>query len=194
MNIEKIVKVFGKSAPIILGVLTMAVLIIVLLLSSTYATDVLAQGKKDTTQTDSTKKTDPAKPDAQTKPPEPKPAQTIDDSGNSGFVICGNKADEPCNISHLFRAFIIIINYLITMAGLVAILVMVIAGVQITTSQGEERLRQAKQRMSGAVIGLVLVAIAFVAINSILAGSLNIGIKNGATILTNPKEYINQTN
>ncbi len=194
MNIEKVIKFFGKSAPVILGVLIMAVLVVVLLLSSTYSTEVLAQGKKDTTQTDTTKKTDTTQKDTQTKPAEPKPTQTIDDSGNSGFVICGNKADEPCNISHLFRAFIIIINYLITMAGLVAILVMVIAGVQITTSQGEERLRQAKQRMSGAVIGLILVAIAFVGINSILAGSLNIGIKNGALILSNPKEYINQTN
>ncbi len=112
--------------------------------------------------------------------------------GTQGFVFCGNTADEPCNVTHLFRTMIIIINYLITMVGFVAVLFIVIAGVQMVISQGQEQLKAAKQRLSGAIIGMVLVALSFVLINSLLAGSLNIGIRQGGLILTNPKEYINQ--
>lgn len=119
--------------------------------------------------------------------------ETVDESGKSGFVICGNTVDTPCNVAHLFRAFIIIINYLITMAGFVAVLFIVIAGVQMTASQGQEGHKQAIQKLSGAIIGLVLVALAFVLVNSLVAGSLNLGIKQGALILSSPKEYINES-
>lgn len=119
--------------------------------------------------------------------------ENVNESGSSGFVICGNTVDTPCNVAHLFRAFIIIINYLITMAGFVAVFFIVIAGVQMTASQGQEMHKQAIQRLSGAIIGLVLVALAFVLVNSLLAGSLNLGIRQGAIILTSPKEYINQS-
>lgn len=78
------------------------------------------------------------------------------------------------------------------MVGFVAVLFIVIAGVQMVISQGQEQLKAAKQRLSGAIIGMVLVALSFVLINSLLAGSLNIGIRQGGLILTNPKEYINQ--
>ncbi len=126
--------------------------------------------------------------------------EEIDESGGSGFVFCGNTVDTPCNITHLFRTMIVIINYLISMVGLIAILFIVIAGVQMIISQGaipgkagdETQLTAAKKRLGGAVTGIVLVAIAFVLVNSLLAGSLRLGILNGAQILTNPKAYINQ--
>ena len=78
------------------------------------------------------------------------------------------------------------------MAGFVAVLFIVIAGVQMTMSQGQELHKQAIQRLSGAIIGLVLVAVAFVLVNSLLEGSLNLGIKQGGLILSNPRDYINQ--
>ena len=149
-----------KFGPLLLVGFALSVLLLAFFFSTTYSNEVLAQ------------------------------SSSIDETGASGFVICGNEVDNPCNISHLFRAFIIIINYLITMAGLVAILIIVLAGVQMTMSRGEEWLRQAKSRMTGAVAGLVLVAAAFVLINSMLSGSLNLGVRDGAKILTNPKEYI----
>ncbi|QQS22855.1 hypothetical protein IPM19_04500 [bacterium] len=121
--------------------------------------------------------------------------EDVDESGRSGFVICGNTVDTPCNVTHLFRAMVIIINYLITMAGLVAVLFIIISGVQIIISQfnggDQSKLTAAKRKLGGAVGGLVLVAIAFVLVNSLLAGSLNIGIRNGGLILSNPREYIN---
>ncbi len=118
-------------------------------------------------------------------------AQT-DTSGRSGFVICGNKVNEPCRIDHLFLSLMIIINYLISVVGLVAILFIIIAGVQMTASRGQEMLTSAKKRLSGAIFGLVLVILAWVIVNSLFAGSLSIGIRDGATILTNPRAYINK--
>jgi hypothetical protein len=107
-----------------------------------------------------------------------------------GFVICGNEATNPCTIGHLFAAFVVIINYLITMAGLVAVLALVFAGFNMIYSQGQEQLKAAKSRFSGAVIGLVLVFAAYVLINSLFTGSLSIGVCDGKSILTSPLEYI----
>lgn len=107
-----------------------------------------------------------------------------------GFVPCGNEATNPCTVGHLFSAFIVIINYLIAMAGFIAVVAIVVAGLQMVYSQGQEGLKEAKGRLSGAVIGLVLVAAAFIGINAIFAGSLSVGVKEGGSVLTSPLEYI----
>ncbi len=109
---------------------------------------------------------------------------------DGGFVICGNKADDPCQIGDLFAVFVIIINYLITMAGFVAVLAIVYAGFMMVYSQGQEQLKAAKGRLTGAIIGLVLVAAAFILINSIFSGTFSVGVCNGNSILTSPLEYI----
>ncbi len=154
-----------KYSPLLLGVATVIILVGALIVSSTYSVQVLAQTKTPS--------------DQMTQQP-----------GGSGFVICGNQADNPCTIGHLFIAIVMIINYLISVAGLVALLFIVIAGVQMTMSRGEEWHTAAKKRLGGAVGGLVLVALAFVLVNSLFTGSLNLGIRDGALILTNPKAYI----
>lgn len=122
-------------------------------------------------------------------------AQTAPVSGDAGgFVFCGNSADDPCTIQDLFTAFVIIINYLITMAGFIAVLAIVYAGFMMIYSQGQEQLKAAKGRLTGAVIGLVLVAAAFVLINSLFSGRFSIGVCDGNSILTSPLEYIQSTN
>lgn len=110
---------------------------------------------------------------------------------DGGFVFCGNTADDPCQIGDLFAGFVIIINYLITMAGFVAVLAIVYSGFLMVFSAGEARLANAKKRLAGAIVGLLLVAGAFIAINSIFAGSFSIGVCNGENILTDPVKYIN---
>lgn len=112
-------------------------------------------------------------------------------ASGGGFVPCGNTADNPCNVSHLFKAFILIVNYLIDFAGFIAVGAIILAGLQMVLSQGQDGLVQAKRRFTGAIIGMVIVAAAFVLINAIFAGSLTIGVQNGGQILTNPKAYIN---
>lgn len=199
-------KLKSRFGPIILAGLTVVCLIFVLLISSGTAQEVLAQSKvKEGGGSAATSTTKPATPTS--KPKEgagtvknpgnlnKDTGEEVDESGKSGFVICGNTVDTPCNITHLFRTMIIIINYLITMAGLIAVLFIIISGVQIIMSQfsgaDQSKLTAAKKKLGGAVGGLVLIAIAFVLVNSLLAGSLNIGIRNGGLILSNPREYIN---
>lgn len=122
-------------------------------------------------------------------------AQTQQDTpSGTDFVICGDTVDNPCKIDHLFLVVVMIINYLIAMAGLVALLFILIAGVQMTMSRGEALLIEAKKRLSGAIIGLVLVALAFVLVNSLFTGSFKLGVTDGSLILTNPKEYIKKQN
>lgn len=107
-----------------------------------------------------------------------------------GFVLCGNNAGSPCTIGHLFAAFIVIINYLIAMAGFIAVAAIVYAGFMMIYSQGQDNLKAAKGRFSGAVIGLVLIAAAYVLINSLFSGRFSIGVCDDKFILTNPKAYI----
>ncbi len=115
---------------------------------------------------------------------------TTQNGDAGGFVPCGNEATNPCQIGHLFSAFVVIINYLIAMAGFIAVIAIVYAGLMMVYSQGQEQLKEAKGRISGAVIGLVLVAAAFIIINAIFAGSLSIGVKSGGSILSSPLDYI----
>ncbi len=115
---------------------------------------------------------------------------TTQNGDAGGFVPCGNEATNPCQIGHLFSAFVVIINYLIAMAGFIAVIAIVYAGFMMVYSQGQEQLKAAKGRISGAVIGLVLVAAAFIIINAIFAGSLSIGVKSGGNILSSPLDYI----
>ncbi|HEX3096029.1 MAG TPA: pilin [Patescibacteria group bacterium] len=127
---------------------------------------------------------------AATNTVQPTDKPTNGDKG--GFVPCGNTAGNPCQIGHLFSAFVVIVNYLIAMAGFVAVLAIVYAGFMMIYSQGQEQLKTAKGRFSGAVIGLVLVALAFVLVNALFTGSLSIGVKDGASILASPLDYINK--
>ena len=115
---------------------------------------------------------------------------TTQNGDAGGFVPCGNEATNPCQIGHLFSAFVVIINYLIAMAGFIAVIAIVYAGFMMVYSQGQEQLKEAKGRISGAVIGLVLVAAAVIIINAIFAGSLSIGVKSGGSILSSPLDYI----
>ena len=114
-----------------------------------------------------------------------------DSSGESGLVPCGNSVDNPCTIAHLFRGFIVLTNYLISLAGIVAVISIVYAGFRMVTSQGNETDRgAAKKRLANAIIGMLLVFAAFLLVNALFSGSLNIGVKDGAKALTDPAGYI----
>jgi hypothetical protein len=116
---------------------------------------------------------------------------TDDRSGESGLVPCGNSVDKPCTIAHLFRGFVVMTNYLVSLAGIIAVISITYAGFRMVTSQGSETERgAAKKRLTNALIGMVLVFIAFVLVNSLFAGSLNLGIRDGAKALTDPAGYI----
>lgn len=111
----------------------------------------------------------------------------------TGFVPCGNTADNPCTFTHLFAAMIAIINYLIATAGFIAVAVIAYSGIKIIWARGNPaEMTAAKGRLSGAVIGVILVSVAFILVNAIFSGSFSLGVKDGYLILINPIDYINK--
>lgn len=182
---------FASSKQSILKIILATIFVLMGMFSFTSAE---AQTKTDPTKPASTTTTKPATTttDPTTRTPSTPVDTTKPTEGNKGgFVICGNNADQPCNIGHLFAAFIVIINYLIAMAGFVAVAAIVFAGFTMIYSQGQEGLKAAKGRFAGAIIGLVLVAGAYILINSLFTGRFSLGVCEGHSILTSPVDYIN---
>ncbi len=112
-----------------------------------------------------------------------------DPTGRTGLVQCGNKTDDPCTVEDIFNLFVIGTNLLIGAVGLVAILAIVYSGFSMVTAAGNtESITKAKKNLTSAIIGLVLVLLAFILINLILYGILGVtGTKEG---VFNPLEYI----
>jgi len=115
-----------------------------------------------------------------------------------GLVKCGNGTinaeghiDDACTVSDLFNTVIRVTNFLIAFAGLIAVVMLVWAGLDMVLSAGNPgNYGKAKKKMAGAIGGFILVLIAFVLVNTLVNGSLNLGIKNGAQIFINPAGYI----
>jgi hypothetical protein len=117
----------------------------------------------------------------------------------AGLVDCGNAElkegettlSDACTVGDLFKTVVVITNFLIAFAGLVATLMIVKGGLSMVVSAGNPTgYGSAKKTLTGAIFGLVLVFVAFVLVNTLLAGSLSLGIKNGTSIFTSPSGYI----
>ncbi len=181
---------YNFAKVLVSGIIVVAATLLVNQISAASAASLPgSQGTTKTTTTTTTTGTTTTTKPASTTSTQPTDQPTAGDNG--GFVPCGNTADNPCQIGHLFSAFVVIINYLIAMAGFVAVAAIVYAGFMMVYSQGQDQLKEAKGRFTGAIIGLVLVAAAFVIVNSLFSGSLSIGVFDGANILANPLDYIN---
>src|SRR3989338_6033179 len=83
-------------------------------------------------------------------------------------------ADYPhadCQLGHLFVLIIRTINYLISMAALVAMYFIVTAGFGMVTALGNaEKIQSSKESISHAVIGFAIVILAFVFVNLLVNG------------------------
>lgn len=111
----------------------------------------------------------------------------------SGFVPCGDQAGNPCTVNHLFAGMIAIINYLIATAGFIAVAMIVLSGLKMIWARGDSaKLAEAKGRIGGAVMGIILVSLAFIGVNALFTGSFSLGVRDGFLILTDPIQYISQ--
>jgi uncharacterized membrane protein len=87
---------------------------------------------------------------------------------NSGFTLvpCGGANQQPCTFDDLLRTVVRIINYLLAVAGMVAAYYIVMAGWNMMSALGNpEKITAAKQGLTNAVIGFVLVFLAFAFVN-----------------------------
>lgn len=112
-----------------------------------------------------------------------------------GLVPCGGytasgQAEPPCTVEDIFRLFAIAINFLIGTAGVYAVFQILNAGFWlITTSGDEEKITQWKTGLSNAVVGFVLVMLAFIFVNTtvnfLLSSKCKVDLKNPLSYLTN---------
>lgn len=114
-----------------------------------------------------------------------------------GFIQCGNgtvqdgKISDACTIGDLFKTAIYITNFLIAFAGLIAVGAIVFGGFSMVVSAGNTTgLTAARKRLTNGIIGFVIVMIAFLLVNTLLNGPLNIGVRDGTSIFKDPLKYI----
>lgn len=101
---------------------------------------------------------------------------------DNGIVPCGpenqfGKGNE-CKISDIFTLFVDIYNFLLATAGVVAFGFLIYGGVQMLLySVDEEHLASGKRTVMQALIGLAIVALAYIVVNTLLSA---LGLNEGA--------------
>jgi len=110
-----------------------------------------------------------------------------------GLVPCGGyKADgtsEPaCTVNDVFYLAARVTNWLIMLAGVYAVFQIIRAGLFMVISQGnEESIKKYRGLLANAIIGFVIVMLAFVMVNTVV----NFLIFSKCKVdLTNPTSYI----
>ena len=89
-----------------------------------------------------------------------------------------------------FNLFIVVTNFGIDLAGVIAVIVIIYAGFQMVFSAGNaDTLTSAKHRLTNAFIGLFIVIAAFVLVNFFIFADKP-QFRNPIDILANPLKYI----
>jgi len=107
----------------------------------------------------------------------------------AGLVPCGGpNGENPCTFQDVFIMVAKVTNWLISMAGLVAVYNIVSAGFWMIVDMGnEEALTGRKKALSNAIIGLVIVMMAFMFINT----AVNLVLHSRCSLdLTDPLSYL----
>lgn len=89
---------------------------------------------------------------------------------SAALVPCGTKASgADCTIGDLFQAVILIINYLLGMAGLVAIVFIFIGGARMVfAAANPDQAKIGKETLYNAIFGFIMVVAAFLIMNIVL--------------------------
>ena len=97
---------------------------------------------------------------------------------DNGIVPCGpQKGQTPCELKDLFGLLVAIYNFLLGMAGLVAFGFLIYGGVRMFLySVDEENLAAGKKTIIEALIGLAIVAMAYLLVNTLLTA---LGVESG---------------
>lgn len=111
-------------------------------------------------------------------------------AADNGIVPCGPSGQQgnDCKLSDLFGLLVAIYNFLLGMAGLVAFGFLIYGGVRMFLySVDEENLAAGKKTVLEALIGLAIVAMAYLLVNTLLTA---LGVTEnyfGGSILTGAK-------
>jgi Type IV secretion system pilin len=89
---------------------------------------------------------------------------------SSGLVKCGPQGNQQwCELKDLFELLIGIYNFLLGMAGIVAFGLLIWGGIQMLLySVDEEHVKQGKSTVLQALIGLAIILLAYIVVNTLL--------------------------
>ncbi len=97
--------------------------------------------------------------------------------GQGGLVPCGptspnpaaGYSNEPCTIGDIFNLLINIFNFLLGMGAIVAFMFLIYGGIRMFLySVDEAHLAEGKKTVIEALIGLAIIALAYVLVNTLL--------------------------
>ncbi len=116
-----------------------------------------------------------------------------------GLVPCGGYTDsgsrEPaCTVVDIFYLIARVTNWLIALSGVYAVFQIIGAGFWIVLAQGnEEKIAQKKEALLDAVIGMILVLMAFLfintAVNGLLRSKCTVDLRDPLTYITIDQNY-----
>jgi hypothetical protein len=87
-----------------------------------------------------------------------------------GLVPCGNAGQPMCDTSFVATFANGLINFLITMLGVIAVIVLVIVGFQMVMSAGDPGAwKAAKDRFTNIVIGIIIILAAWLVVDTIMS-------------------------
>lgn len=100
--------------------------------------------------------------------------------GGSEIVSEGANGDSFCKLKDIYILIAKVTNYLIATAGLFAVVWVVVAGFRLVVAAGNEAMiKQGKRGLTNAIIGFVLVMIAYLVVNTLFT---SIGSQYGITL------------
>ena len=86
----------------------------------------------------------------------------------AGLVPCGGPTESPCSVKDVFILVIRTTNTLVGLAAIYAVFKIIDAGFWLITSMGnEEAITSKRKQINNAVVGFVLVMIAFMTVNTV---------------------------
>lgn len=89
----------------------------------------------------------------------------------AAFVTCGGSGQAQCTFQDLITVIIRVINYLISMAALVAMYYILLSGWNLIIALGDvEKIQRAKSSIRDAIVGFSIVVLAFVFVNLLVNG------------------------
>lgn len=94
------------------------------------------------------------------------PVNVFDGGACNGSQVCGNKGST----NGLFAIIKNVINVLLYASGIIAIIMIIIGGINYTLSSGDNaKVASAKNTVLYAVVGLIVAAMAFAIVNFVVA-------------------------
>lgn len=112
-------------------------------------------------------------------------------TGARGLVPCGGEGEKACTVADIFVLIARVTNWLIMLAGVFAVYQFISNAFWMIVSMGnEEAITKRRSALGNAIMGLVVVLMAYVFINTAVNILLLQKVKQCQINLSNPLEYL----